>query len=81
VTPYPVVHGDSGGPSLAYRIEAKAASSPTAPTRMDGHADPGGARRRPVRAEAYYYDKIVRNHLSLATLEAHLAEIRPKRLC
>jgi phosphoribosyl 1,2-cyclic phosphodiesterase len=31
-------------------------------------------------AEAYYYDKVVKNHLSLTTLEAHLAEIKPKRL-
>ena len=31
-------------------------------------------------AEAYTYEKNVRNHLSLKTLEAHLDEIRPKRL-
>jgi len=31
-------------------------------------------------AEAYYYDKAVKNHLSLKTLEAHLPEIEPKRL-
>ena len=31
-------------------------------------------------AEAYYYDKVVKNHLSLTTLEAHLPEIKPKRL-
>jgi len=31
-------------------------------------------------AEAYYCDRIVKNHLSLATLEAHLPEINPKRL-
>ena len=31
-------------------------------------------------AEAYYYDKVVKNHLSLKTLEAHLARINPKRL-
>ena len=31
-------------------------------------------------AEAYYYDRIVKNHLSLTTLEAHLSEIKPKRL-
>jgi hypothetical protein len=27
-----------------------------------------------------YYDRIVKNHLSLKTLEAHLPEIKPKRL-
>ena len=31
-------------------------------------------------AEAYTYDKPVKNHLSLKTLQAHLAEIKPKRL-
>jgi phosphoribosyl 1,2-cyclic phosphodiesterase len=31
-------------------------------------------------AEAYTYDKVVKNHLSLKTLEAHLPEINPKRL-
>ncbi|HEX9469066.1 MAG TPA: MBL fold metallo-hydrolase, partial [Bradyrhizobium sp.] len=31
-------------------------------------------------AEAYTYDKAVKNHLSLKTLETHLAEINPKRL-
>ena len=36
-----------------------------------------GAR---VIAEAYTYARIVKNHLSLVTLEAHLPEIHPKRL-
>jgi phosphoribosyl 1,2-cyclic phosphodiesterase len=31
-------------------------------------------------AEAYTYDRIVKNHLSLKTLEAHLPGINPKRL-
>ena len=31
-------------------------------------------------AEAYYYDRIVKNHLSLKTLEAHLGAINAKRL-
>ena len=31
-------------------------------------------------AEAYTYDKPVKNHLSLAALEARLSDIRPKRL-
>jgi ribonuclease BN (tRNA processing enzyme) len=31
-------------------------------------------------AEAYHYEKIVKNHLSLLTLEARLPEIKPKRL-
>ena len=47
---------------------------------MDGDADPGGARRRPVHRRGLYYDKIVKNHLSLNTLEEHLPEIDAKRL-
>ena len=31
-------------------------------------------------SECYFYDKSVKNHLNLKTLQAHLAEIRPKRL-
>ena len=31
-------------------------------------------------AEAYYYDKVVKNHLSLKTLEAHLPDINARRL-
>jgi ribonuclease BN (tRNA processing enzyme) len=30
--------------------------------------------------EAYFYEKAIRYHISLKTLEKHLAEIRPKRL-
>ena len=32
VTPYPVVHGESGGPFLGYRIAAEGRVLPTAPT-------------------------------------------------
>jgi ribonuclease BN (tRNA processing enzyme) len=81
VTPFPVVHGESGGPFLGYRIAAEgriiAYSADTEWTEtlvaLARDADL-------FIAEAYYYDKIVKNHLSLKTLEAHLAEIRPKRL-
>ena len=47
---------------------------------MDGDADPAARDADLFIAEAYYYDRIVKNHLSLTTLEAHLAEIAPKRL-
>jgi len=81
VTPYPVVHGDSGGPFLAYRIEAEgrviAYSGDTEWTETLIAA----ARDADLFiAEAYYHDKIVKNHLSLKTLETNLAEINPKRL-
>jgi ribonuclease BN (tRNA processing enzyme) len=81
VTPYPVVHGESGGPFLAYRIEAAgrviAYSADTEWTEM---LIPLARDADLFVAEAYYFDKIVRNHLSLKTLEAHLPEIKPKRL-
>ena len=81
VTPYPVVHGESGGPFLAYRIEAEgrviAYSADTEWTEMLIPAVRGADM---FIAEAYYYDKIVKNHLSLKTLEAHLAEINAKKL-
>jgi ribonuclease BN (tRNA processing enzyme) len=30
--------------------------------------------------EAYYHDRVVKNHLDLKTLERHLSEIAPKKL-
>jgi ribonuclease BN (tRNA processing enzyme) len=81
VTPYPVVHGESGGPFLAYRIEAEgrviAYSSDTEWTEA---LIPLAHDADLFIAEAYTYDKVVKNHLSLTALEAHLPEIRPKRL-
>jgi ribonuclease BN (tRNA processing enzyme) len=81
VTSYPVVHGESGGPFLAYRVEAEgriiAYSADTEWTEM---LIPAARDADLFIAEAYYYDKVVKNHLSLKTLEAHLGEIRPKRL-
>jgi ribonuclease BN (tRNA processing enzyme) len=81
VTPYPVAHGESGGPSLAYRVAAEgrviAYSSDTEWTET---LIPLGREADLLIAEAYTYDKIVKNHLSLKTLEAHLAKIKPKRL-
>jgi ribonuclease BN (tRNA processing enzyme) len=81
VTPFPVVHGESGGPFLAYRVEAEgrtiAYSADTEWTETLVSAARGADL---FIAEAYYYDKIVKNHLSLTTLETHLPEIKPKRL-
>jgi ribonuclease BN (tRNA processing enzyme) len=81
VTPYPVVHGESGGPFLAYRVEAEGrVITYTADTEWTDALIPAGRDADLFIAEAYYYDKIVRNHLSLKTLAAHLPEIDPKRL-
>jgi ribonuclease BN (tRNA processing enzyme) len=81
VTPFPVVHGESGGPFLAYRIEAEGrVIAYSADTEWTETLIPAARHADLFIAEAYYYDKIVRNHLSLTTLEAHLPEIDPKRL-
>jgi ribonuclease BN (tRNA processing enzyme) len=81
VTPYPVVHGESGGPHLAYRIEAEGrVVAYSADTEWTETLIPAAREADLFIAEAYYYDKIVKNHLSLKTLEAHLPEINAKRL-
>ena len=81
VTPYCVVHGESGGPFLGLRIEAEGRSiAYSADTEWTETLIPLGRDADLFIAEAYTYDKPVKNHLSLATLEAHLADIRPKRL-
>ena len=81
VTPYPVVHGESGGPFLAYRIEAEGrVIIYSADTEWTDTLIPAARGADLFIAEAYYYDKIVKNHLSLKTLEAHLPEINAKRL-
>lgn len=81
VTPFPVVHGDSGGPFLAYRIEAEGrVIAYSADTEWTDALIPAARGADLFIAEAYYYDRAVKNHLSLKTLEANLAEINPKRL-
>jgi ribonuclease BN (tRNA processing enzyme) len=81
VTPFPVLHGESGGPFLAYRVEAEGrVIAYSADTEWTATLIPAARDADLFIAEAYYYDKVVKNHLSLKTLEAHLAEIKPKRL-
>jgi ribonuclease BN (tRNA processing enzyme) len=81
VTPYPVVHGESGGPFLGYRIEAEGRTiAYSADTEWTQTLLPLARNADLFIAEAYTYDRIVKNHLSLSTLEAHLPEIAAKRL-
>ena len=81
VTPFSVVHGESGGPFLAYRVEAEGrVIAYSADTEWTETLIPLGRDADLFIAEAYTYDRAVKNHLSLTTLEAHLTEIRPKRL-
>ena len=81
VTPFSVVHGLSGGPFLAYRIAAEGrVIAYSADTEWTDSLISLGRDADLFIAEAHTYDKIVRNHLSLSALEAHLAAIRAKRL-
>jgi ribonuclease BN (tRNA processing enzyme) len=81
VTPFAVVHGESGGPFLAYRIEAEGrVIAYSADTEWTETLIPAAHGADLFIAEAYYYDKIIKNHLSLKTLEIHLGEINAKKL-
>jgi ribonuclease BN (tRNA processing enzyme) len=81
VTPFPVVHGDSGGPFLAYRIEAEGRIiAYTADTEWTETLVPLGHNADLLIAEAYTFDRPVKNHLSLKALEARLSDIKPKRV-
>jgi ribonuclease BN (tRNA processing enzyme) len=74
-------HGDPGGPSLAYRLEAE--------DRVLAYTGDGEWTEDLVRAaadadllvaEAYFFDRKVKLHLDLATLVEQLPRLRPKRL-
>lgn len=81
VTPSAVVHGASGGPFLGYRIEAeRRVIAYSADTEWTETLVALGRDADLFIAEAYTYEREVRNHLSLKTLEAHLEQIAPKRL-
>jgi ribonuclease BN (tRNA processing enzyme) len=81
ITPFSVVHGDSGGPFLAYRIATDGRIiAYSADTEWTDTLVPLARDADLFIAEAYFYAKVVKNHLSLKTLEAHLVEIKAKRL-
>jgi len=81
VTPFPVVHGESGGPFLGYRIAAEGrVIAYGGDTEWTETLIPLGRDADLFISEAYTYDRPVKNHLSLKALEARLPEIKPKRL-
>jgi len=81
VTPYAVVHGESGGPFLGYRIETEGrVLAYTADSEWTDTLIPLARDADLFIAEAYMYEKVVRSHLSLKTLEQHLPEINARRL-
>jgi ribonuclease BN (tRNA processing enzyme) len=81
VTPFPVVHGESGGPFLAYRVDVEGRTiAYSADTEWTETLIPAARDADLFICEAYYYDRIVKNHLSLKTLEEHLPLLAPRKL-
>jgi ribonuclease BN (tRNA processing enzyme) len=76
-----VRHGQPEGPFFAYRIEAEGkVITYTGDTEWCDELIEVGRDADLLIAEAYFYAKKVPLHLDLATLEAKLPFIRPKRL-
>jgi len=81
VTPHLVKHGQTGGPFFAYRIESEGrVLAYTGDTEWTDSLIDVGKDADLFIAEAYFREKRVPLHLDLATLEAHLPDIRPRRL-
>jgi ribonuclease BN (tRNA processing enzyme) len=81
VTPWHVVHDDRAGPCLGLRVEAEgkliAFSGDTQWT--DTLIEVGRGADLFI-CECYTREKPIATHMALATLERHLAQIRPKKL-
>jgi ribonuclease BN (tRNA processing enzyme) len=81
VTPFPVVHGASGGPFFAYRIEACGrVVAYSGDTEWTDALLEAGRNADLFVVECYVYDKPVRNHLAYKTIEENLPRIAAKRL-
>ncbi len=81
ITPFPVVHGNSGGPFYAYRIETEdrviAYSGDTEWTDTLTEVAQGADL---FVIECYAYDKPIRYHLNLKTIEQNLARFGARKL-
>ncbi|HIJ57527.1 MAG TPA: MBL fold metallo-hydrolase [Deltaproteobacteria bacterium] len=81
ITPFGVNHGMPDDSCFAYRIEVDdRIIAYTGDTEWTGNLIEVGRDADLFIAEAYFYDKNVRNHLTYATIVDHLEEINPKRL-
>ena len=80
VTPYEVYH-DGTSPFFALRVEmeGRVVTYSGDTEWCDALADAARAADLFI-CEAYFYEKRVKSHLDLKTLEAHLPEVRPKHL-
>ncbi len=81
VTPFPVVHGHSGGPFFAYRIAvenrviAYSGDTEWTDTLIEAARDADL-----FVTECYAYDKPIRNHLNFKTIEQNVARLGAKRI-
>lgn len=81
VTPYAVRHSDPAGPCLGFRIEAEGrVIGFSGDTEWVDELIAIGRDADLFICESYVRDGEIKAHLSLATLERHLGEIKPKRL-
>jgi ribonuclease BN (tRNA processing enzyme) len=81
VSAFQALHGPPSGPYLAVRVEAEGRSiAYTGDTEWTPALIPTAQDVDLFIAEAYFRDKAIATHLSLETIEAHLDELRPKRL-
>ena len=79
--PFHVRHDDRAGPCLAYRIAAEGrVIAFSGDTEWTETLIEVGRDADLFICEAYARDRAIRAHMSLALLEQHLPEIRPKRL-
>jgi ribonuclease BN (tRNA processing enzyme) len=75
------VHGPPDGPYFALRVESEGrAVAYTGDTEWTPALVEVARDADLFVAEAYFRDKAIATHLSLASIEAHLAELRPRRL-
>ncbi len=80
VTPFEVAH-PSGAPPFALRVELHGKTiAYSGDTEWTEALIPAARDADLFIAEAYFYDKKIKHHLDLATLLAHMDELRPKRL-
>lgn len=81
VRAFQALHGPPGGPYLAVRIEAEGRSvAYTGDSEWTPDLIPAARDADLFIAEAYFRDRIVATHLSLISIEAHFAELAPRRM-
>ena len=81
VTPFPVVHGNSGGPFFAYRIAVEErVIAYSGDTEWTDELIEAGRDADLFVIECYAYDRPLRNHLSHKVIAQNLARLTAKRI-